>query len=94
MIPFPPVIEKSTVKDAFITEEPRYKQDPHALEVPWMTGITSEEGAMKSARKFLHQLSNPPIQKISNTSSSHQSTGINNRPSEELGTSSPHLPLL
>lgn len=52
MIPFPPVIEKPTVEGAFITEEPRYKQDPHALEVPWMTGITSEEGAMKSARKI------------------------------------------
>lgn len=53
MIPFPPVIEKKTVKDAFITEEPRYKVDPHGLDIPWMTGITSEEGAMKSARKII-----------------------------------------
>lgn len=56
MIPFPPVIEKKTVKDAFITEEPRYVTDPHGLDIPWMTGITSEEGAMKSARENFESL--------------------------------------
>ena len=51
MIPFPPVVEPFS-KEAFITEQPRFKTDPHGLDIPWMTGITSEEGAMKSARKF------------------------------------------
>lgn len=49
MVPFPPVIEGNHGEDSFITENPRFNSDVHGLEVPWMTGVTSEEGAMKSA---------------------------------------------
>lgn len=48
MIPFPPVIEGEH-EEAFITENPRYKTNPHGDYIPWLTGVTSEEGSMKSA---------------------------------------------
>lgn len=48
MVPFPPVIEPEH-DGAFITEDPRFKKNMHGNDIPWMTGITSEEGAMKSA---------------------------------------------
>lgn len=48
MVPFPPVVEDDH-EEAFLTENPRFKTDMHGNDVPWMTGITSEEGAMKSA---------------------------------------------
>ena len=48
MVPFPPVIEPEH-EGAFITENPRFKTNMHGNDVAWMTGITSEEGAMKSA---------------------------------------------
>lgn len=51
MIPFPPVIEPD-IPGAFITNHPRDVKEPHGNSIPWMTGITSDEGAMKSARKF------------------------------------------
>ncbi len=50
MIPFPPVVEPD-LPGAFITQHPRDVYEPHAIAIPWMTGLTSEEGAMKSARK-------------------------------------------
>jgi carboxylesterase type B len=34
---------------AFISSNPRFTMNLHGNEIPWMTGITSEEGAMKSA---------------------------------------------
>ncbi|ETN67020.1 juvenile hormone esterase [Anopheles darlingi] len=48
MIPFPPVVEPN-LPGAFITKHPRDVSDPHALELPWMTGLTLDEGALKSA---------------------------------------------
>lgn len=48
MVPFPPVVEGDH-EGAFLTENPRFKSDMHGNDVPWMTGVTSEEGAMKSA---------------------------------------------
>lgn len=51
MIPFPPVIEPD-LPGAFITKHPRDEPQPHALRVPFMTGLTHDEGSMKSARKL------------------------------------------
>ncbi|XP_041788891.1 juvenile hormone esterase [Anopheles merus] len=48
MIPFPPVIEPD-IPGAFITKHPRDEYEPHAIELPWMTGLTFDEGALKSA---------------------------------------------
>lgn len=50
MIPFPPVVEPD-LPGAFITKHPRDEDEPHALRIPFLTGITSGDGAMKSARK-------------------------------------------
>ncbi|XP_062554663.1 carboxylic ester hydrolase [Armigeres subalbatus] len=48
MIPFPPVVEPD-LPGAFITKHPRDEYEPHALGLPWMTGLTLDEGALKSA---------------------------------------------
>ena len=48
MVPFPPVIEDKH-DEALLTENPKFKTDMHGNSVPWMTGINSEEGALKSA---------------------------------------------
>lgn len=48
MVPFPPVVEGDH-ENAFITEDPRFNVDSHGNSIPWMTGINSEEGAMKSS---------------------------------------------
>lgn len=48
MIPFPPVVEPD-LPGAFITKHPRDEYEPHALALPWMTGLTMDEGALKSA---------------------------------------------
>lgn len=48
MVPFPPVVEPAH-EGAFLIENPRYKSDMHGNDIAWMTGVTSEEGAMKSA---------------------------------------------
>lgn len=50
MIPFPPVVEPD-LPGAFMTKHPRDEVQPHALYVPFMTGLTHDEGSMKSARK-------------------------------------------
>lgn len=50
MIPFPPVVEPN-LPGAFISEHPRDVKTPHAISIPWMGGLTADEGAMKSARK-------------------------------------------
>lgn len=50
MIPFPPVVEID-IPGAFITKHPREQHDENSLSIPFMTGITADEGAMKSARK-------------------------------------------
>lgn len=50
MIPFPPVVEPD-LPGAFITKHPREGHDESALKIPFLTGLTFDEGAMKSARK-------------------------------------------
>lgn len=51
MIPFPPVVEPD-IPGAFITKHPREEHDENALNIPFLTGLTFDEGVMKSARKF------------------------------------------
>lgn len=51
MIPFPPVVEPD-LPGAFITQHPRDVYEPHAISIPWLAGLTSDEGAMKSAREL------------------------------------------
>lgn len=48
MIPFPPVVEFNH-PGAFITKHPRDEHEPWGLSLPWITGLTKDEGAMKSA---------------------------------------------
>ncbi|GAB0091519.1 Carboxylic ester hydrolase [Sergentomyia squamirostris] len=48
MIPFVPVVEPEH-PDAFITKHPRVVMNPHAASVPWLAGLTLDEGALKSA---------------------------------------------
>lgn len=49
MVPFPPVVEPD-LPGAFISKHPRDEHDPHSLNKPFMTGLTHDEGVMKSAR--------------------------------------------
>lgn len=51
MIPFPPVVEPD-IPGAFITKHPRDDHGENSLKIPFMTGLTYDEGAMKSARKL------------------------------------------
>lgn len=51
MVPFPPVIEPN-LPGAYMTKHPREIVEPHSLSIPFMTGLTLDEGAMKSARKL------------------------------------------
>lgn len=51
MIPFPPVVEPD-IPGAFITKHPREGHDENSLSIPFMTGLTYDEGAMKSAREL------------------------------------------
>lgn len=53
MIPFPPVVEPN-LPGAFITKHPSEPHEKFALDIPLMTGVTSDEGVMKSARKQSH----------------------------------------
>lgn len=48
MVPFPPVVEPD-VPGAFITEHPRDVARPHGTAIPWMTGLTADEGLLKTA---------------------------------------------
>ncbi|XP_059619894.1 venom carboxylesterase-6 [Phlebotomus argentipes] len=48
MIPFVPVVEPDH-PEAFITKHPREEMQPHGLSLPWMSGVTMDEGALKSA---------------------------------------------
>lgn len=48
MIPFPPVVEHEH-PGAYITKHPRDELAPHGLSLPWIVGLTSDEGTMKSA---------------------------------------------
>lgn len=49
MIPFKPVIEPKHV-GAFLTEDPLISvRQGRLADIPWMMGITSEEGSLKVA---------------------------------------------
>lgn len=48
MIPFPPVVEPK-IDGAFITEHPRDVKVPLSSSIPIITGITSDEGTLRSA---------------------------------------------
>lgn len=50
MVPFPPVVEID-LPGAFITKHPRETIAENTKAVPLMTGITFDEGALKSARE-------------------------------------------
>lgn len=50
MVPFPPVVEPD-LPGAFITKHPRETVAENSKTVPFLTGITYDEGAMKSARE-------------------------------------------
>jgi len=53
MIPFRPVIEPKH-PDAFLTEDPLISvREGRLLDIPWMTGITSDEGALRVAGNTL-----------------------------------------
>jgi carboxylesterase type B len=47
MVPFPPVVEHEH-DGAFITVNPRFVSDMHGNDVPLMTGVTTEEGVLKT----------------------------------------------
>lgn len=51
MIPFPPVVEPD-LPGAFITKHPRDEHKEDSLKIPFLTGLTFDEGVMKSARKL------------------------------------------
>lgn len=48
MVPFPPVVEPD-LPGAFITKHPREGHDEDSLKIPLMTGLSYDEGIMKSA---------------------------------------------
>lgn len=52
MVPFPPVIEPN-LPGAYMTKHPRNINEPHGTSIPWMTGLTLDEGALKSAGKYV-----------------------------------------
>ena len=52
MVPLPPVVEPD-LPGAFITEHPRDVKQPHGLSIKWMAGLTTDEGVLKTACKYL-----------------------------------------
>jgi carboxylesterase type B len=54
MVPFPPVIEH-VHEGAFITENPRFVTKVHGNDIPFMTGLTSEEGVLKTGALIYNQ---------------------------------------
>lgn len=54
MVPFPPVVEHEHT-DAFITENPRFVNNMHGIDIPLMTGITSDEGVLKTGALIYNQ---------------------------------------
>lgn len=49
MVPFSPVVEPD-LPGAFLTQHPREAVTEHSIKIPFLTGITFDEGLMKSAR--------------------------------------------
>lgn len=54
MVAFTPVVEPD-LPGAFIMRHPRDEKAKSSLEIPFLTGITYDEGLMKSLRKFIYQ---------------------------------------
>lgn len=54
MVPFPPVVEHEH-EGAFITVNPRFVSDMHGNDVPLLTGVTSEEGVLKTGALIYNQ---------------------------------------
>lgn len=48
MVPYPPVVEPD-LPGAFITKHPRDLWNIHGNSIPWLSGINTEEGVMKTA---------------------------------------------
>lgn len=53
MVVFTPVVEPD-LPGAFITKHPRDEKAESSLEIPFLTGVTYDEGLMKSLRKFIY----------------------------------------
>jgi hypothetical protein len=51
MIAFQPVVEESELEEEPFIMDLRYKK--FSLDIPWMVGMTSEEGLFKSACEYL-----------------------------------------
>ena len=47
LIVFPPVVEEAELEEEPFIMDLRYKK--HSLDVPWLVGMTSEEGLIKTA---------------------------------------------
>lgn len=46
-MPFPPVVEGfQTEEEAFISS---FRYNKHSFDIPWMVGMTSDEGLVKTA---------------------------------------------
>lgn len=50
MVTFSPVVEPN-MPGAFITEHPRDEKTEKSFKIPFLTGVTYDEGLMKSLRK-------------------------------------------
>lgn len=54
MVVFSPVIEPD-LPGAFMTKHPRDERTKTSIEIPFLTGVTYDEGLMKSLRKLIHR---------------------------------------
>lgn len=64
MIPFRPVIEP-VHPGAFLTGEPAFlTKHGQLLDIPWMTGLTSQEGALKAPGNTMYSFKAEPHQTI------------------------------
>lgn len=52
MVLFSPVVEPES-PGAFITKHPRDERTETSLKIPFLTGVTYDEGLMKSLRKMI-----------------------------------------
>lgn len=50
VIPFPPVLENflDAEEEAFM---PHFRYSKHSFDIPWLVGLTSEEGLLKTSGK-------------------------------------------
>lgn len=66
---FGPVIEHKYVDEAFLTDNPAelIKKPKH---IPWILGVTSDEGALGSVGEYLYLITNTPTVTSDNISPS------------------------